>query len=186
MIQDLKRSGVGIVHLALARRAGADCRPRLGAATTGNGSGRPYAETSIDDIVVAMVGRSLDEHTRRPPARRRRAAARAGAGAAGRHRTRGLRAAAYGEILGFAGLIGAGRTEAARAVFGADPVEAAHIELQGRSLRIRSPIDAIREGLAIMSEDRKAHGLPVNMSVAHEHHAGQHGPDGQCARLHPL
>ena len=72
-----------------------------------------------------------------------------------------------GEILGFAGLIGAGRTEVARAVFGADPVEAAHIELQGRSLRIRSPIDAIREGLAYVSEDRKAHGLAVNMSVAH-------------------
>jgi ribose transport system ATP-binding protein len=71
-----------------------------------------------------------------------------------------------GEILGFAGLVGAGRTEVARAVFGADPVDGGRITLAGRELAIRSPIDAIREGIAYLSEDRKAHGLAVKMSVA--------------------
>ena len=71
-----------------------------------------------------------------------------------------------GEILGFAGLVGAGRTEVARAVFGADPLDGGRIELAGRPLTVRSPIDAIREGIAYLSEDRKAHGLAVKMSVA--------------------
>jgi len=71
-----------------------------------------------------------------------------------------------GEILGFAGLIGAGRTEVARAVFGADRVDAGEVRLHGRRVDIRSPIDAIRHGIAYLSEDRKAHGLAVKMTVA--------------------
>jgi ribose transport system ATP-binding protein len=72
-----------------------------------------------------------------------------------------------GEILGFAGLLGAGRTEVARAVFGADPHDAGTVRLRGKRLDIRSPIDAIRAGIAYLSEDRKAHGLALKMSVAH-------------------
>ena len=68
------------------------------------------------------------------------------------------------EIVGFAGLMGAGRTEVARAVFGADPLDAGCVELQGRALRIRSPRDAIRSGIAYLSEDRKAFGLAVEMA----------------------
>jgi ribose transport system ATP-binding protein len=71
-----------------------------------------------------------------------------------------------GEILGFAGLMGAGRTEVARAIFGADPVDGGPVSLQGRPLHIRSPIDAIDHGIAYLSEDRKAHGLALEMTVA--------------------
>jgi ribose transport system ATP-binding protein len=71
-----------------------------------------------------------------------------------------------GEILGFAGLMGAGRTEVARAVFGADPIDAGRIELGGQVVPIRSPRDAIRHGLAYLSEDRKAHGLALAMGIA--------------------
>jgi ribose transport system ATP-binding protein len=71
-----------------------------------------------------------------------------------------------GEILGFAGLMGAGRTEVARAVFGADRPDDGTIELGGRRVTIGSPREAIRHGIAYLSEDRKKDGLALAMSVA--------------------
>jgi ribose transport system ATP-binding protein len=62
--------------------------------------------------------------------------------------------------------MGAGRTEVARAVFGADPVDAGTVRLGGEVIAIRSPVDAIAQGIAYLSEDRKGLGLAVNMSVA--------------------
>jgi ribose transport system ATP-binding protein len=70
-----------------------------------------------------------------------------------------------GEILGFAGLMGAGRTEVARAVFGADPVQAGEISVQGRRVHIRRPSDAVRHGIGYLSEDRKRFGLALGMDV---------------------
>ncbi|WP_244299960.1 sugar ABC transporter ATP-binding protein [Rubrobacter xylanophilus] len=70
-----------------------------------------------------------------------------------------------GEILGFAGLVGAGRTELARAVFGADPVDAGEIELEGRRLRIRKPQDAIEAGIGYLTEDRKGEGLALQLGI---------------------
>src|SRR5690606_5108628 len=70
-----------------------------------------------------------------------------------------------GEILGFAGLMGAGRTEVARAIFGADPLDTGTVTLHGDTLAIQSPRDAIAAGLAYLSEDRKAQGLAVKMPV---------------------
>jgi len=70
-----------------------------------------------------------------------------------------------GEIIGFAGLIGAGRTETARAIFGADEVQSGIIEIGGRRVSIQSPQDAVNRGLGYLSEDRKRFGLAVNLSV---------------------
>jgi len=70
-----------------------------------------------------------------------------------------------GEILGFAGLIGAGRTETARAIFGADEVQSGTIEIRGRRVPIRSPEDAVAHRLGYLSEDRKRYGLAVNLNV---------------------
>ena len=169
VILDLKRSGVGIVYIShrldeLSRIVDRVTVLRDGRYITT----RPLAATSVDEIVSLMVGRPLDDKF--PPATRKPANEVL-------LRVQGLRRTGSfgpvdfelrrGEILGFAGLIGAGRTEVARAVFGADPVDAGRVELGGRALRIRTPMDAIREGLAYVSEDRKAHGLAVRMSVAH-------------------
>lgn len=71
-----------------------------------------------------------------------------------------------GEILGFAGLMGAGRTETARAVFGADEVQSGSIEIHGRKVQVRSPRDAVAHGIGYLSEDRKRYGLALNLSVA--------------------
>ncbi|HZO88217.1 MAG TPA: sugar ABC transporter ATP-binding protein [Chthonomonadaceae bacterium] len=70
-----------------------------------------------------------------------------------------------GEILGIAGLVGAGRTELARAIFGADPIDGGTIELFGRPVKIRSPQDAIRHGIGLVTEDRKQQGLVLGMAV---------------------
>ena len=71
-----------------------------------------------------------------------------------------------GEILGFAGLVGAGRTEALRLVFGADRMHSGTVAIDGRPVRIRRPADAVRAGLGYLSEDRKRYGLVGAMSVA--------------------
>jgi ribose transport system ATP-binding protein len=70
-----------------------------------------------------------------------------------------------GEILGLAGLLGSGRTETARAIFGADPAEEGAIQLDGRRLQPRTPDDAIAAGIAFVSEDRKGEGIIPELSV---------------------
>lgn len=70
-----------------------------------------------------------------------------------------------GEILGFAGLVGAGRTETARAIFGADPHSSGEILIHGKKVNIRSPRDAVQNGIAYLSEDRKRFGLALGMNV---------------------
>ncbi|HEY1514536.1 MAG TPA: sugar ABC transporter ATP-binding protein [Gaiellaceae bacterium] len=71
-----------------------------------------------------------------------------------------------GEIVGLAGMVGAGRSELARAIFGAEPAESGTIELDGRRIAPRSPSDAIRAGITYLTEDRKRDGLLLNRSVA--------------------
>jgi len=70
-----------------------------------------------------------------------------------------------GEVLGIAGLMGAGRSEIARAIFGIDSFDSGEIMLKGKKLKIRSPKDAIREGIGYVSEDRKALGFIPELSV---------------------
>ena len=71
-----------------------------------------------------------------------------------------------GEILGFSGLMGAGRTETARALFGADPVDSGEIYINGKKVTINSPRDAVRCGIGYLSEDRKRYGCVVQKTVA--------------------
>lgn len=71
-----------------------------------------------------------------------------------------------GEILGFSGLMGAGRTETARAIFGADPKTSGTITINGKQVEINSPEDAVKCGIGYLSEDRKRYGIVVQKSVA--------------------
>ena len=70
-----------------------------------------------------------------------------------------------GEILGFAGLVGAGRSELARAVFGADPIDSGTVELEGKQLNIKNPRAAIEAGIGYLTEDRKGEGLALQLGV---------------------
>jgi ribose transport system ATP-binding protein len=169
VVQDLKRAGVGIVYISHRLEELEHIVDRVTVLRDGRYiTTRAWGETSIDEIVSLMVGRELTQQF--PPATRQ-------PGSDVLLRVRGLQREGVfgpldfelrrGEILGFAGLVGAGRTEVARAIFGADPVDGGSIELAGQPLKVRVPRDAINAGIAYVSEDRKAHGLAVNMSVAH-------------------
>ena len=70
-----------------------------------------------------------------------------------------------GEVVGLAGLVGAGRTEVVRAIFGADPVDAGRILIDGQPVTIRNPHDAIDHGIALLTEDRKGQGLILLFDV---------------------
>lgn len=72
-----------------------------------------------------------------------------------------------GEIVGFAGLMGAGRTETTRAIFGVDPKDSGEIILEGKTLKITNPNDAIRAGIVLAPEDRKKDGLCTKLSIRH-------------------
>ena len=168
VIHELRRTGTGIVYISHRLDELEGLADRVTVLRDGRYiTTKAFADTSIPEIVALMVGRTLEEKFPTPHRRPTRETVL---------EVRGLRRRGVfgpvdfdlrrGEILGFAGLVGAGRTEVARAVFGADPVDGGRITLAGRELAIRSPIDAIREGIAYLSEDRKAHGLAVKMSVA--------------------
>ena len=128
---------------------------------------RPLAGLIIPQIVQMMVGRSIrDEH-----------AFRENVQIAGEAlRVEGLRRNAKspevsfrvgkGEIVGVAGLVGSGRTETARALFGADPKIAGDFWVEGERVEISSPREAVRAGLCLMTEDRKGQGLLLGMSCA--------------------
>ena len=70
-----------------------------------------------------------------------------------------------GEILGLAGLVGAGRTEMARAIFGADPFDSGRVLVDGKPVDIRSPRDAIRHGIGLVPEDRKQQALFLSLAI---------------------
>ena len=70
-----------------------------------------------------------------------------------------------GEVLGFTGLVGAGRTETMRMIFGADPIKSGRIYLRGQEIHVRTPQDAIRRGISLVTEDRKQEGLLLRQSV---------------------
>lgn len=87
-----------------------------------------------------------------------------------------------GEIVGFAGLVGAGRTEVARAIFGAEPAEKGTIRLHGKAYRVDNPDDAIRQGVGYLTEDRKNEGLFLDSSIR-ENVVANHLKDFSSLRL---
>ena len=171
LVRGLRADGVGCVYIshrleevmALADRVSVLRDGRLMATL-------PIAEVTRDGMVRLMVGRDVDLGlgVPKPPAD---ASARdvltlhdVGC-AASRIAGVSLRVAA-GEIVGLAGLVGAGRTELARVLFGLTPADAGTIAIDGRIHRLRTPADAVRLGVAYVPEDRRQHGVIGAMSVA--------------------
>jgi ribose transport system ATP-binding protein len=127
---------------------------------------RDIADASVDEIIRLMVGRDIV--SKYPKGKRARGEeALSVEGLERRGVLHGISFKAYkGEILGFAGLVGAGRTETARAITGADPIDSGVIRVMGRETRIRTPRDSIDAGIAFLTEDRKSQGLILIKSVS--------------------
>lgn len=124
------------------------------------------ADTPIDKVIAMMVGRDLSQTENEFPDTSGHPVVLE---AKGIRRGSMVRGASFvlrkGEILGFAGLMGAGRTELARAVFGADPMDAGEVHLHGKKVTIKSPEQAVAHGIGYLSEDRKQFGLATGMDV---------------------
>ncbi len=122
------------------------------------------AEATEADLVRLMVGRDLANiyGARRSAIGPEYFRVEGAAGGGFRDVSLALR---RGEILGVAGLVGAGRTELGRAIAGAEPMAAGRVLLEGRPVRVRSPGEAVAAGIAYVTEDRKAEGLFLDMAV---------------------
>lgn len=167
IIRRLRHEGVGIVHISHRLEELKQIADRVTVMRDGR-----YVDTvrtadvTIDRIISMMVGRTIYEAAPEVPESPSQEVV-----LDVRHLTRGraLRDVSLqlrrGEILGLAGLMGAGRTEVARAIFGADPVDSGEVYLRTKRVHIHSPHDAVRHGIAYLSEDRKRYGLALGLDV---------------------
>ncbi len=126
----------------------------------------PLAEITTDRIIKYMVGREMVSIYQRDPHPPGEELLRVeGLSRKGKLADVSL-AVRAGEIVGLAGLVGAGRTELCRAIFGVDPIDAGRIFVSGREVRIRSPREAVQAGIALVTEDRQRTGLCLRLPVS--------------------
>ncbi len=126
-----------------------------------------FADMTMEQIIANMVGREIKEQFPRvscPKGKKIFEVKNLNAG----HLVRDINFSLYeGEIVGFAGLMGAGRTETTRAIFGVDPKTSGEIWLDGKEVKITCPMDAIKAGIVLAPEDRKKDGLCTKLSIRH-------------------
>ncbi|MDD2981584.1 MAG: sugar ABC transporter ATP-binding protein [Hespellia sp.] len=124
-----------------------------------------YDEVTMDEIISYMVGREIKEQFPRVDCKKGKKIFEVKNLNAGKM-VRNINFSVYeGEIVGFAGLMGAGRTETTRAIFGVDPKTSGEIYLDGQQVKIHCPMDAIKAGVVLAPEDRKKDGLCTKLSV---------------------
>lgn len=167
IIRRLKAEGVGIVYISHKMDELKQIADRVTVMRDGEYVGTvDAAATPISQIIAMMVGREVKEEPLVPPDLSDAEVSLEVTGLCRGHEIRDVSFSVLkGEILGFAGLMGAGRTEVARAIFGADPKDSGEIRVHGQVVSIRTPSDAVKAGIGYLSEDRKHFGLATGMSV---------------------
>lgn len=167
IIRQLREQGVGIVHISHRLEELQQIADRVTVMRDGRYIDTVRtAEVSIDRIITMMVGRTIYESAPEVPETLNQAIV-----LDVRHLNRGrvVKDVSFtlkrGEILGFAGLVGAGRTEVARAIFGADSIDGGEVLVHGQAVHIKRPRDAVRHGIGYLSEDRKRYGLALGLDV---------------------
>lgn len=168
LIEQLKASGTGVVYISHRMDELRRLADRVSVLRDGEYIGSlEKSEISVPKIIEMMVGRVIDEGTR--PDAREHANDPIVLDVKGLSTKSLLKDVSFqlhkGEILGFAGLMGAGRTETARAIIGADHKDGGAISVGGRTVRIRQPEDAVKRGIGYLSEDRKLLGLMLDQDV---------------------
>ncbi len=167
IIRKLRTQGVGIVYISHRLEELKLISDRVTVMRDGRYIDTvPTAETTRDEIISMMVGRTIYEAAPEIPEDASQEIV-----LEVKHLNRGnlVRDVSFdlkkGEILGFAGLMGAGRTEVARAVFGADPIDSGDIYVRGEKTQIKNPGNAVANGIGYLSEDRKRYGLTLKQDV---------------------
>jgi len=126
-----------------------------------------FKDVTMDEIIAHMVGREIKEKFPKVICEKGEKIFEVKNLNAGRM-VRNINLSVHaGEIVGIAGLMGAGRTETTRAIFGADPKESGEIYVDGKEVKINCPMDAIRNGVVLAPEDRKKDGLCTKLSIRH-------------------
>ncbi len=166
VIGDLKTQGIGIIYISHRLDEIFGIADRVTVLRDGQHvATRPSGQVSREELIEMMVGRRLEQEF--PPRQARVGEPRLVVhnlcrGARVRNVSLAIR---RGEVLALTGLVGSGRTETARLLFGADRPDAGTITLDGRPLKLHGPRHAIRQGICLLTEDRKAQGLVLGLSV---------------------
>ncbi|NLJ90812.1 MAG: sugar ABC transporter ATP-binding protein [Clostridiales bacterium] len=169
IIRDLRSKGMGIVYISHRMNEIEEISDRVTVMRDGAYVGTVNTvDTNKDEIIHMMVGRVIYEDPKAESNVPKDAPVvlkveNLNAGRMVKDVSFELR---KGEILGFSGLMGAGRTETARAIFGADPKDSGYIYINGRKVDIKSPEDAVANGIGYLSEDRRRYGIVVDKTVA--------------------
>ena len=168
LIEGLKASGTGIIYISHRMDELRRITDRVTVLRDGQYVGTlEKADFDIPTVIEMMVGRPLEEGAR--PTARARVADDVVLRVDGLNTRSLLKDVSFelrrGEILGFSGLMGAGRTEVARAIIGADPRESGTIAVNGKPVSIKQPSDAVALGVGYLSEDRKQFGLLLEQDV---------------------
>ena len=169
VIRELRGRGVGLIYISHRLEELPVIADRVTVLRDGETIGtRPMAEVDRQELIRLMVGRELSTvFPKREVAFGEVVLELRGVGC----RAAGIRDASFsiraGEILGLAGLVGAGRTELARTIFGLTPADAGEIRIDGAPVRIDSPADAIRHGIGYVPEDRRRHGVVLDLPISH-------------------
>jgi ribose transport system ATP-binding protein len=167
MIRDFVSPTTGLIYISHRMSEIKEMTDRVSVLRDGQFIGTvKTADVEIRQVISMMVGREVNAEAR---PRNRRLSDEVALKVTGLSSKNLLKDVSLevrrGEILGIAGLMGAGRTEAARAIFGADPRTGGDIEVGGRPVRVRTPADAVRHGIGYLSEDRKQFGLLLDQDV---------------------
>ncbi|HZK27135.1 MAG TPA: sugar ABC transporter ATP-binding protein [Thermoclostridium sp.] len=169
IIRDLKEKDIGIIYITHRMDEIKIITDRVSVMRDGAYVGTLISEDSTkNDIISMMVGRIIYEEpkTKSTVAKDAPVVLKVENLNAGRS-VQDINFELYkGEILGFSGLMGSGRTETARAIFGADPKESGNIYINGAKVEINNPEDAVKHGIGYLSEDRKRFGIVVRRTVS--------------------
>jgi ribose transport system ATP-binding protein len=168
ILQRLRKEGVAIIYISHHLSEVFKIADRITVLKDGTSSGSlVVSETDRDTIIRLMLGRSLDTmYPDRDPV-----VGEVVLETADVHIGDMVKGVSFtirtGEIVGLAGLVGSGRSETARAIFAADRRTQGKVFLHGKELHMKSPLDAVREGIGMVPEDRKQHGVILSLSVKH-------------------
>ena len=168
IIRQLKANGYGIIYISHRLEELQHIVDRVSIMRDGQYiTSMNFQDATMDEIIAHMVGREIKEKFPRVTCPKGKKIFEVKNLNAGRM-VRDVSFDLYeGEIVGFAGLMGAGRTETTRAIFGVDPKESGELILDGQPVSIQKPQDAIRAGIVLAPEDRKKDGLCTKLSIRH-------------------